>query len=227
MYLSRLILNPRSRQVQRELADPYQMHRTILNAFPESLPSDERVLFRLDQQSQQGLLTLLVQSKHAPDWSRLKTLGVNYLLPDEDLNADMPNPKVKRFDLKLLAGQQLIFRLHANPTQKRTFVGEDGVKKKKRIGIYREEEQLGWLERKLENAGCRLLSARTMSQARVRGQLHRDIHKHKLQFLAVRFEGLLQVVEPERLIDAVHRGIGSGKGLGFGLLSLAPVITGD
>ena len=33
MYLSRLLLNPRSRQVQRETADPYNLHKTIMQAF--------------------------------------------------------------------------------------------------------------------------------------------------------------------------------------------------
>ena len=36
MYLSRLILNPRSRQVRNELADPYEMHRTVCKAFPDA-----------------------------------------------------------------------------------------------------------------------------------------------------------------------------------------------
>ena len=37
MYLSRLILNPRNRRVQREIAGPYQMHRSIMRAFPDNL----------------------------------------------------------------------------------------------------------------------------------------------------------------------------------------------
>jgi len=35
IHLSLLILNPRSRQIQAELRDPYQMHRTISRAFGE------------------------------------------------------------------------------------------------------------------------------------------------------------------------------------------------
>ena len=34
MYLSRLAINPRSRDVQQDLADIYQMHRTVMSAFP-------------------------------------------------------------------------------------------------------------------------------------------------------------------------------------------------
>ena len=39
---------------------------------------------------------------------------------------------------------------------------------------------------------------------------------------SVQFDGLLRVTDPDRLRETVRKGIGSGKGLGFGLLSLAP-----
>jgi CRISPR system Cascade subunit CasE len=38
----------------------------------------------------------------------------------------------------------------------------------------------------------------------------------------VLFEGVLRVNDPAKLIEAVRNGIGSAKGYGFGLLSLAP-----
>ena len=43
MYLSQLTLNPRTRRVQRELANPYELHRTLMRAYPEALPEGERV----------------------------------------------------------------------------------------------------------------------------------------------------------------------------------------
>ncbi|MBX5446264.1 type I-E CRISPR-associated protein Cas6/Cse3/CasE, partial [Sphaerobacter sp.] len=33
MYLSRLILNPRSRDVRRDLADCQQLHRSVMSGF--------------------------------------------------------------------------------------------------------------------------------------------------------------------------------------------------
>jgi CRISPR system Cascade subunit CasE len=55
------------------------------------------------------------------------------------------------------------------------------------------------------------------------GHIHRSAEEtHPLCLLAVRFDGLLQVADPARLQAALRQGIGSGKGLGFGLLSLAP-----
>jgi len=214
MYLSRLILNPRNRRVQREIAEPYQMHRSIMRAFPDNLePEAERVLFRPEAHPRTGALTLLVQSLALPDWSWLAEPGARgYLLP-----VDEPNPAVKSFDLNLAPGQVLAFRLRANPTVKRKF--DDGTHK--RVGLYREEEQIEWLKRKAEQGGFRLLSVRTSGEDIVGGRIHHDGATHKLHLLAVQFDGLLQVAVPDRLRETVRRGIGSGKGLGFGLLSLA------
>jgi CRISPR system Cascade subunit CasE len=215
MYLSRLILNPRNRRVQKEVADPYQMHRSLMSAFPDDLAEgDERVLFRLETHSRTSALTLLVQSWTLPDWSWLAEPGARgYLLPVGE-----PNPAVKSFDLDLAPGQVLAFRLRANPTVKRKFESGDH----KRVGLYGEEEQIEWLKRKGEQGGFRLLSARTSYQDVIRGRIRRNGRTHKLQMLSVQFDGLLQVTDPDRLRESVQQGIGSGKALGFGLLSLAP-----
>jgi CRISPR system Cascade subunit CasE len=119
MYLSRLILNPRNRRVQKEVAQPYQMHRSLMGAFSDNLkPGDDRVLFRLET-ARTGALTLLVQSLTLPDWSWLAEPNARgYLLP-----VDKPNPAVKSFDINLAIGQVLAFRLRANPTVKRRSSG--------------------------------------------------------------------------------------------------------
>jgi len=220
MYLSRLILNPRNRRVQKEIAAPYQMHRSLMNGFPDDLAEgDERVLFRLETHPRTGTLILLVQSLTPPDWSWLEAPNARgYLLPQHLLPPGVSrNPDVKDFDLNLAPGQALAFRLRANPTARRRL--PDGTRK--RVGLCREEEQMEWLKRKAEQGGFRLLSARASNQTIVGGRIHRDDTTHKLRLLAVQFDGLLQVTDTDRLRETVRRGIGSGKGLGFGLLSLA------
>jgi CRISPR system Cascade subunit CasE len=214
MYLSRLMLNPRSRRVQREIAEPYQMHKTLMRSFPDDIDREkDRVLFRVDTDLRTGVPTVLLQSTLEPRWDWLEDKGSQgYLLRP---------PETKPFDLNLTPGQVLAFRLRANPTVNRKC--DDG--KRRRIGLYREEEQQEWLERKAEQGGFRLLSVRSQNAPDVQGWAHHDEAKHKLKLFAVRFDGLLQVTSPDLLHEAVRRGIGSGKGLGFGLLSLArPVV---
>lgn len=209
MYLSRLILNPRNRAVQRDLARPGEMHRSVLRAFPDNLTAEtERVLYRLDQQPQTQQLCLLVQSQGAPDWS---TLDAGYLLLDI---AD--NPATKEVALHLQPGQRLAFRLRANPT-KRLSAGKGNIGK--RIGLYKMEEQVEWLQRKGEQHGFAIQSALPTQQQRI------DQHStdRDLKFFSVQFDGILQVTDPAAFLTALQAGIGSGKAFGFGLLSVAPV----
>jgi len=214
MYLSRLILNPRSRRVQSEAASPYELHRTVMRAFPDHLqPGKERVLYRLDQSRRGLVLSLLVQSLHPPDWSWLDDPGARGMLaPSEG-----PNPEVKPFHPAFHRGQVLVFRLRANPTVKRS-VG-DG--RKVRCGLYKREEQRAWLERKAEQGGFALLRLETRQEGIRKALIHREEESHALKLLSVRYDGLLRVTDPERLLETLKCGIGSGKGLGFGLLSLA------
>jgi len=220
MYLSRLILNPRSRQVQRELADPYEMHRTICRAFPNANFKDNEpsgILFRVDLHPKTGVPTLLVQSLQPPDWSHLLSNRKDYLLDEAALPLGVENPAWKEVNLQLHRGQRLAFRLRANPTKR---LKENA----KRIGLFREEDQLSWLERKIESAGGQLISAHVTGKAELRGKLFTEKDDaRRMRFVSAQFDGVLQIKDPESFANYLTAGIGSGKGLGFGLLSIAPV----
>lgn len=207
MYLSRLILNPRSRQVRREMADVYQMHRTIMHAFPEKLPDTERVLFRLEQNQRDGLPLLLVQSQTQPDWNWLTISEKDYLCTYAG-----QNPAVKLINYRLKKGQNLRFRLRANPTVKRSG---------KRIGLVKEEEQLVWLMRKAALSGFEVKEAQVMRLADFSGDIHRFEKTHTLKLLVVDIEGVLTILDLENFYQTLENGIGTGKGLGVGLLSIA------
>lgn len=222
MYLSRLFLNPRSHQVRNEIANPYEMHRTICRAFPNAnykVNESSGILFRLDISRQTQIPILLAQSLDEPDWSFLQK---EYLLTEDSLPWDTPNPSYKSFAVKLLAGQTLAFRLRANPTKR---LGKSaGEKHHQRIGIYDEDGQTRWLKRKLSQAGASLQGVQIVPQGKSAGwrKNGRDESTRKLTLQATLFDGLLQVTDPAALQAALQTGIGSGKGFGFGLLSLAP-----
>lgn len=202
MYLSRLLLNPRCRQVRRELAEPYEMHRTLLRAFPENMAAGgERVLFRVDTERETGVPTVLVQSLTPPDWSGLTAGRDYYLRPVE----------TKEFDPAFRAGQRLYFRLRANPTVKR-----EG----KRWGLYREEEQRSWLVRKGQQGGFEAEGVVVIPENKVTGRKTTDGARHEMVHHSVRFDGVLRVSDPERFVQTLGAGVGSGKGLGFGMMSV-------
>jgi CRISPR system Cascade subunit CasE len=203
MFLSRLVLNPRSRQVRREVAEPYEMHRTLLQAFPEGMQRQaERVLFRVDADRETGALKVLVQSSERPDWSPQEAKPGCLLAPAES----------KEFHPAFRAGQRLFFRLRANPTIKR-----EG----KRLGLRTEEEQVEWLKRKGAAGGFRVCGVQVVREGVLRGRKTDERGRHALTHLAIRFDGVLEVADPGQLLDTLRAGVGSSKGFGFGLLSLA------
>lgn len=242
IYLSRLILNPRSHDVQRDLADCQAMHRTVMSAFPPAPVGGEGgrehfgVLYRLDTPPHgQGPPVLLVQSFARPDWSGLPR---SYLLPP---GGESINPACKRVDdryARLEIGTVLRFRLRANPTRKvDTRSGPDGSHRNgRRVELRQDAEQVAWLERKAEQGGFRLLTvggrhdapavqasavARVVGTRTDRASSTSQAGAH-LTFGSVLFDGLLVVTDRERFQETLARGIGPGKAYGFGLLSIAP-----
>jgi CRISPR system Cascade subunit CasE len=191
-----------------------------MRCLPSALePGQERLLFRLESDTELPGPCLLLQTWQPPDWSWLSEPGAQgYLLPGV---AD--NPASKPFRPALHVGQMLAFRLRANPTAKRSF-GPD----KKRVGLYDEAAQIEWLRRKGRDSGFELVAVRTRQEGMTRSYLPRkqSVGRDIGTWLAVTFDGLLRVADPDALLCAVAHGIGSAKGLGFGLLSLAPAPSG-
>jgi CRISPR system Cascade subunit CasE len=237
IYLSRLILDPLRRPVRRDLADAYQLHRTMLRAFPQapdSVPAREHfgLLYRAEPYDRQpNLIRVLVQSALAPDWSKLPE---QYLAPSPD---ERPNPAVRTIDEvygQLVNGMQLTFCLRANPTKR---IGANNAEqgerwRGKRVELRREEEQLDWLARKGAAGGFRLI--RVSTQPEVRAVQTANLEKVRgwrpgrdgadtmpLRFGAVLFSGQLEVTNCDAFVAVLQHGIGSGKAFGFGLLSIA------
>jgi CRISPR system Cascade subunit CasE len=227
MFLSKLVLNLRHRQARHDLARPYEMHRTLMNNYPH--PRVEQrcdLLFRLEPE-QTGSPVVLVQTRDDPDWS---SLPAGYLLRRAEF---------KSIPLAFSTSQRLRFRLRANPTRRVSEKNErlGGVMAGKRIGLTTETEQVRWLLNKGETGGFRVPgawvdavepesgAALQLPNFRVNvipeGRDRNNKPGHGGEFVAVRFEGVLVVSDPNLFAEAVSSGIGSGKAFGFGLLSLA------
>ena len=206
MYLSLLKLNPRSRKAMVEAGRPYELHRSLMSAFSDSQDGGPgRVLFRLDIDPRTGGMSVLVQSEKEPDWTALNGFGSFLSEP----------PQCKPFTPAVAAGQVLYFRLRANPTIKRNG---------KRVGILREEEQAAWLGRKATENGFKVVSLTVIPEGIAQDKMTDGVGSpHDLSLLSVRFEGILRVVDPPVFRRTLEHGIGSAKGLGFGLLSIAPL----
>jgi len=230
VYLSRLTLNPRSHQVARDLVNAYEMHRTLCRAFPQAEEGGcGRILWRVDDDSHQGRPVTYVQSEKKPDWAKLTARHGDYFADTEDVN-----PACRPIDEKLLSftvGRRLTFRLRANPTRKiatSTKAQRLAGKKSngKRVPLIKPEDQVGWLHRKASTGGFKLLKL-DLREVKSFGQ-KADTQKasgratHRITLFGVQYEGILEVTETQKFFQTLCSGIGPAKGLGMGLLSIAP-----
>jgi CRISPR system Cascade subunit CasE len=204
MYLSRLTLN-RSRAAFQWLSNLYHIHQRLMMA----CDNDPRLLFRIEDTN--GITRILVQSHVEPQW--------------ETAFADLPvllgAPETKLFDVQLQVGRSYRFRLLANPTVKKTAPKDGNEKHKFRIGLHREEDQRAWIERKLVAVGAELSDCLIVPRGSQHSRKGVKNDEGQQTHLAVLFEGVLKANDPALLQQALQTGIGSAKGFGFGLLSLA------
>lgn len=206
MYLSRLQLNPADPNARRDLADAYEMHRTLARVYaPNADQQPARFLWRQERSAAgwpDGMV--LIQAAQPGRWNVLEQALPGYL---QTIEAD------KAVDLAALVqpGRRYRFRLQANPT-----ITREG----KRHGLVKEEEQLSWLGRTGQRHGFEVIAA-------ARGASERLIARqksHRITVHSVLFDGLLEASgDTDALSNALTQGLGHAKSLGLGLLSLAPV----
>lgn len=212
MYLSRLYLNNRQSQAARDLRSAYSFHQTVRWAFEGAgetrgpLPDGERLLWRNDDTK-----GILLQSQTRPDWQALEDRWPGYL---QDV-------QLRELDLSGIGeGQEFLFRLRANVTVNRYRDGQDkeADPRTKREAVRGAVEQVQWLERQGARGGFGVRGTDITHSGNVR--LYKKQGSTPMTLFAVTFEGMLQVQDAPQFVQSVQGGIGKGKALGFGLLSL-------
>ncbi len=208
LYLSKLILETANPIALRAMGDLHALHRLVLKGYPDAENGGTgRVLFRLETpRSPREQPVLLVQSEVEPDWSPLERI------------ACIQGPR--QWGPEVILHQRLRFRLRATPTKTTTFGPETAHPGHRRIGLFTEEEQRQWLTRKADENG---FSITAVSLRKIGWQSGRKTGGGVITHHSIEYDGVLQVLSPEKVIDAVISGIGPAKGFGFGLLSLARV----
>ncbi len=235
MRLHRITLNPRSKDARRDLADPYQMHATLCRAFfPQDTPCPPgALLWRLEPETDKfGRSRVLAQSLAPPDWSSVPADWLAPPLSEDDMPVSLGIDLVQKLALNALqAGQAFRFRLRANPCK--TTLG-------KRTGLVHPDAQRDWLLRKGEQHGFALPVADTPDYfdfvESPNGKPYPDVRVSQDQMLtgrkhdgttirvfSVLYEGRLTVNDPEKFRAALQAGIGHGKVMGLGLLSVFPI----
>lgn len=208
MYLSKLSLDPKHAQVQSEVANRYELHRTLTAQFPGKKRKDIGLLYRIELPDQYCFqpITLLIQTQIEPDWRNIYDRGMLF-----------KPPQVKVFTTNFSKSEKFYFRLLGNPTARRK--QHDGSRK--RVGLYDREDQQDWILRKAQYGGFKVLSLQLADLGLIESSKKKNNQTFQIKHLAVKYEGLLQIIDPEDFKKTFVKGIGSAKAFGFGLLSLA------
>jgi CRISPR system Cascade subunit CasE len=238
LYLSRLCLNPLFAPALKLAADPYGLRCRLLATLPcvpkekpdtGTRPKTADLLFRIET-SDSGPV-VLVQTGAAPEWDALELAPRALRCP----------PETKSYAPEFEAGNRLAFRLLCQPSVRQS--GNFGLKSngKRMPGPRRacrdDEQRLEWLRRKareygfaVETVGWTLVDwgstkplqskggspIETPQQAKIRA-----FGPGQRQALGgIRFDGILAVVDSDKLHVAINNGIGPQKAFGFGLLSV-------
>lgn len=206
--IARIRLNPHSRDVQRDLRDATEMHRTVMRMVPDGLGDSPRsqagLLYRLDETDTTS--TLLVQANR---------------LDSARLPAGYGQANIKSLTPMFTAlrkGLAVRYRIVLNPA-KRERLPLEAKGKRGRITPLSGADADQWWLRRAAGSGLHvhILTPTNMPPIRPRRQ-DPDGMRHSL----IRYDGTATITDPDALHEAVLAGIGRGKPYGAGLLSLAP-----
>ncbi|ROT31154.1 type I-E CRISPR-associated protein Cas6/Cse3/CasE [Micromonospora sp. HM5-17] len=219
MFLTRFRINPARRHARRLLSSPHAMHAAVRAAFPLATDyerADARTLWRVDTPAP-GTVHLYIVSPGRPDLTHMieqagwPTSDETWVTRDYDGLLD-----------SLHAGQRWAFRLTANPTHSGRKTAD--AKETQRFGYLREEEQVGWLERRAARHGFALA---TQDDGRPNLRLHRRQTQSfrrgmgTVTLTTATYDGILQITDADAFRRALVGGIGHAKAYGCGLLTLA------
>ena len=220
MFLTKLVINPRSSLFRLDSTNVHNMHRTVMSAYPDqpdatTYRQSHGVLWRLDPAN--NTYIQYVQSRTRPDWT---TLPTGHLLHP---------PQIRPLEPLLDAitpGRKLAFRLQANPT--RCIANPRNPRNGQRVPHRLPTKQIEWLIGKAEQHGFAIPTDRRgqpdVTPSRIPALTGRKA-THKITIEPVRYDGHLIVTDPQAFTEAVTNGVGPAKSYGCGLLSLAPART--
>lgn len=224
MFLSKILLNHRCKEVRRDLSDPYQMHSTLCRAFssPEVKCPPGTFLWRLEQTNQlKSTALVLLQSQIIPVW---ENIGISDWLDKAEAPLNLEDC-LKIESIK--ADQRFRFRLRANPSVTRN---------SKRLGLFNLNDQENWILKKGVTHGFKLSelipfdfleTGRKVVDVQISQPLMLRGYKHdglNISIFSVQYDGILTVTDPVNFVKSLKMGIGHGKSMGLGLLSLAPIL---
>lgn len=224
MYFTQMPLNPQRRSTRELVESPQRVHAAVLAGFLPGAASRGRVLWRLDSDGPHDL-SLFVVSTETPSFDALAEQA------GWSANPVWRTADYARFLDRLGDGQRWVFRLRANPIRNvREEQGAPGDSRQRgsRVPLIKEADQRDWLLARSPALGFRVVDGASgganlsvTQSRRQRFGRRSDGEARTVTLQTVQYDGVLEVADTAALRRSLTEGVGSAKGYGCGLLTLA------
>lgn len=205
MYLTQMRLDMNNRRTLSALSSPSKIHGAVESSFSGER---QRNLWRIDSRSGQNYLLILSTEK--PD---LSNVAEQFAPPGETWQTKDYTPLLDR----IRQGSRWQFRLCANPT----YSVSAGPGKRGRVCAHSTpQHQIQWLKRQSGKYGFTLPEEAFGVTKSVWYRFKKGSTGKNVTFLAVTYEGILEVSDPEAFRRMLCSGMGHGKAYGAGLMTI-------
>ena len=216
MDLTHMALNPQRRSTRALTESPQRLHAAVLAAFVPGTADHNRILWRLDA-PERHRLDLYIMSPAPPSLEAMVEQAGWPAQPVWRTASYLPMLDA------LEAGQRWVFRLRANPT--RSIRPEPGARGD-RVALVTDEDQRAWLLGRSQRLGFDVVMGEHGPNLRVAEQRTEKFRRGGPQGRLVTlgtaaYEGVLVINDVKAMRKALVEGIGSAKGYGCGLMTLA------
>ena len=206
-YMSRVKLDTALRETRSALASPQRMHAIVASCF-DGVMERQRPLWRIDTLND-SIYLMIVSSVH-PDFTNIASQITS------QVDAEMLTKDYDRFLASISEGDNLRFRLTANPVHSVTSESS-GSTRSKVYGHVTVEHQKEWLKQRSEKNGFTLLSFDVVS----RGERNFKRQQATITLTIATYEGLIRISDADMLRRTLIYGIGRAKAYGCGLMTVA------
>lgn len=209
MYLSRVEIDVFNKKNIKDLSHLGIYHSWVEDSFPEEKKEHirSRKLWRVDKLYNKQYLLILSEIK--PNFDLLEKYGIKGTAESKNYDKFLGNLK---------DGMKAKFRIVLNPV-----ISKKTSNFSKRGRVYPHvtvKHQLEYLEKRAEKNGFILNECNIVNRGI--GLLKKD--NKCIEFIKVTYEGMLTIIDTQKIIYTLKKGIGREKTYGFGLLTIIPII---
>lgn len=211
MYLSRVEIDIKNRKKIKDLSHVGAIHNWVEGCFPEEFNEGVRTrkLWRID--SLNGKDYLLIVSVESPSIEHLEKYGVP------------GTGQVKNYDKflnNIEEGKRYTFCITLNPVVSKMV---DPNEKRGRVKPVVNDEQMKFLYDRSEKNGFRLNKDEFFVANRGYVTFNRSSQK-QIKLSKATYEGKLIVIDKEKFIETLTKGLGKKKAYGFGMMTVIPEV---